>query len=157
MRKQVKPDYTVDADPDALKVPSASTKVEPEKNDSKSVIAKPEPANVLRSTDGKPVTSGTGQPWGTGTSTKDDLERAKKELQKKIDDEKAKKDLEKIAPDLSKVTEPEDTFQDKWGRGIKWLTGKEIPDPKEMDKIRVPESVNTELNDILWLAGRVKR
>ena len=156
VRKQVKPDYTVDADPDALKVPRADSS---DKDSLPPVIvtAVPEPANVLRSKDGKPVTSGTGEPWGTGTSTKDDLERAKKELQKKIDDEKAKKDLEKIAPDLSKEVEPEDTFRDKWSRGIEWLTGKKIPDPKEMDKIRVPESVNTELKDILWLAGRIKR
>jgi len=154
--KPIIPNYTVDADPDALKVPRADSS---DKDSLPPVIvtAVPEPANVLRSTDGKPVTSGTGEPWGTGTSTKDDLERAKKELQKKIDDEKAKKDLEKIAPDLSKEVEPEDTFQDKWSRGIEWLTGKKIPDPKEMDKIRVPESVNTELKDILWLAGRIKR
>jgi hypothetical protein len=164
VRKQVKPDYTVDADPDALKVPSASavsTAVEPEKDDVKSSIptrsiAEPDRANVLRSTDGTPVRSGTGEPWGTGTSTKDDLERAKAELQRKIDDEKAKKELEKIAPDLSKLVEPEDTFQDKWNRGIDTLTGNRRP-PDDRDKIRVPESVNTELKDILWLAGRVKR
>ena len=83
-------------------------------------------------------------------------EAAKKQLQKQIDDEKDKKELQKISPDLSEP-EAQDTFQDKWSRGIEWLTGKKIPDPKEMDKIRVPESVNTELKDILWLAGRTKK
>lgn len=164
MRKRVKPDYTVDIDPDALKVPSASsavsTAVEPEKDDVKSSsttrgVADPDRANVLRSTDGTPVRSGTGEPWGTGTSTKDDLERAKAELQRKIDDEKAKKDLEKISPDLSKP-EPE-SFMDKWNRGIEAITGKKRLRPDEADKIQVPESVNTELNDILWLAGRIKK
>jgi hypothetical protein len=149
LNKELKPDYTVDVDPEALKVPSIpAAKV--------NTVIEPEKANVLRSTDGTPVKSGTGEPWGTGTSTQSDIERAKAELQKKIDDEKAKKELQKISPDLSEP-EAQDTFQDKWSRGIEWLTGKKIPDPKEMDKIRVPESVNTELKDILWLAGRTKK
>jgi hypothetical protein len=149
LNQELKTDYTVDVDPEALKVPSIpAAKV--------NTVIEPEKANVLRSTDGTPVTSGTGEPWGTGTSTQSDIERAKAELQKKIDDEKAKKELQKISPDLSEP-EAQDTFQDKWSRGIEWLTGKKIPDPKEMDKIRVPESVNTELKDILWLAGRTKK
>jgi hypothetical protein len=119
-------------------------------------VSEPDRANVLRSTDGTPVTSGTGEPWGTGTSTKKDIERAKDELQKKIDDEKFKKELQKISPDLS---EPEqgNRWIDKWNQGIEALTGKERMTPDDMNRIRVPESVNTELNDILWLAGRVKR
>lgn len=149
LNQELKTDYTVDVDPEALKVPSvpaakADTVIEPEK------------ANVLRSTDGAPVKSGTGEPWGTGTSTQSDIDAAKKQLQKQIDDEKDKKELQKISPDLSEP-EAQDTFQDKWSRGIEWLTGKKIPDPKELDKIRVPESVNTELKDILWLAGRTKK
>ena len=153
--KEVKSNSSVDVDPNASKVPPADSG----NTDSLPpviVTAKPDQANVLRSTNGTPVTSGTGEPWGTGTSTKDDLERAKAELQKKIDDEKAKKELQKISPDLSEPA-AQDSFQDKWSRGIEWLTGKKIPDPKEMDKIRVPESVNTELKDILWLAGRTKK
>lgn len=153
--KEVKSNSSVDIDPNA----SNTTPADSGNTDSLPpvvVTAKPDQANVLRSTDGTPVKSGTGEPWGTGTSTKDDLERAKAELQKKIDDEKAKKELQKISPDLSEPA-AQDSFQDKWSRGIEWLTGKKIPDPKEMDKIRVPESVNTELKDILWLAGRTKK
>jgi len=147
LRKDVLPDYTVDIDPEALKVPytpaaQPAVKVEPEK------------ANVLRSTDGTPVISGTGLPWATGTSDKEDIERAKAELQKKIDDEKAKRDLEKISPDLSRQ-EPE-SFVDKWDRVIDTLTGNRRP-PADRETIRVPESVNTELKDILWLAGRTKK
>jgi hypothetical protein len=145
--QKASPDYTVDIDPEALKVPytpaaQPAVKVEPEK------------ANVLRSTDGTPVISGTGDPLGTGTSDQRDIERAKAELQKKIDDEKAKRDLEKISPDLSKQ-EPE-SFVDKWDRVIDTLTGNRRP-PADRETIRVPESVNTELKDILWLAGRTKK
>jgi len=157
IRKQVKPDYTVDADPDAIKVPRATEPDTDTKLPSQTrSVSEPDRANVLRSTDGTPVTSGTGEPWSTGTSTKKDIERAKDELQKKIDDEKFKKELQKISPDLSEP-EPGNRWIDKWNQGIEALTGKERMTPDDMNRIRVPESVNTELNDILWLAGRVKR
>jgi hypothetical protein len=146
--QKLPPDYTVDIDPEALKVPAAPAPAV------KSDLKTDKPANVLRSTDGTPVISGTGDPLGTGTSDQRDIERAKAELQKKIDDEKAKRDLEKISPDLSKQ-EPE-SFVDKWDRVIDTLTGNRRP-PADRETIRVPESVNTELKDILWLAGRTKK
>jgi len=144
--QNVSSDYTVDVDPDALKVPSIPA--------IKSDVKTDKPADVLRSTDGTPVSSGTGEPWGTGTSKVQDIERAKAELQKKIADEKAKRELEKVSPDLS-TQEPE-SFIDKWNRGIDTLTGNRRP-PADRETIRVPESVNTELKDILWLAGRTKK
>jgi len=123
----------------------------------KSLQAEPvkvdKPADVLRSTDGTPVKSGSGDPWGTGTSNKQDIERAKAELQQKIDAEKAKKDLQAVSPDL---TPKEPSFLDRWNQGIDTLTGNRRP-PDDRETIRVPESVNTELQDILWLAGRTKK
>ena len=44
--------------------------------------AKPEKPNVWRDSSGKPVTNRYGEPWGTGTSDKDDTEAAKIELQR---------------------------------------------------------------------------
>jgi hypothetical protein len=44
--------------------------------------AEPEKINVWRDSSGKPVINRSGEPWGTGTSTKDDIDAAKIELQR---------------------------------------------------------------------------
>ena len=118
------------------------------------VDAKPEKINVWRDSSGKPVTNRYGEPWGTGTSDKDDIEAAKIELQQQAEIDKAKGKLQAISPDLSKP--PESSWKDMWNRGIENLTGKKRMSHDELNTIRVPESINNELDDILRLAGRKK-
>ena len=118
------------------------------------IITKPEKANVWRDSSGRPVTNRYGEPWGTGTSNKDDIEAAKIELQQQADAAKAKEKLQAISPDLSKP--PESSWKDIWDQGIENLTGKKRMTKDELNTIRVPESINNELDDILRLAGRKK-
>lgn len=118
------------------------------------VDAKPEKTNVWRDSSGKPVTNRYGEPWGTGTSDKDDIEAAKIELQQQAEIDKAKGKLQAISPDLSKP--PESSWKDIWDKGIENLTGKKRMTKDELNTIRVPESINNELDDILRLAGRKK-
>ena len=110
--------------------------------------------NVWRDSSGKPVTSQFGEPWATGTSTKDDIEAAKDELKQQAEIEKDKNKLQAISPDLSKP--PESSWKDMWDTGIENLTGKKRMSKDELNTIRVPESINNELADILRLAGRKK-
>ena len=140
---------SIKIDPSTGNASDSDTSLPPVKVD-----AKPEKANVWRDSSGRPVTSGTGEPWGTGTSDKDDIEAAKIELQRQAEIDKAKGKLQDISPDLSKP--PESSWKDMWDRGIENLTGKKRMTSDELNTIRVPESVNNELADILRLAGRKK-
>ena len=110
--------------------------------------------NVWRDSSGKPVTSGTGEPIATGTSEPDDIEAAKAELQQQADAAKAKAQLQAISPDLSQP-EPS-SWKNIWDKGIENITGKKRMSKDELNTIRVPESINNELADILRLAGRKK-
>lgn len=110
--------------------------------------------NVWRDSSGKPATTGTGQPIGTGTSEPDDIEAAKAELQQQADAVKAKAQLQAISPDLSQP-EPS-SWKNIWDKGIENITGKKRMSRDELNTIRVPESINNELADILRLAGRKK-
>lgn len=118
------------------------------------ITAEPEKANVWRDSSGRPVTNRYGEPWATGTSNKDDIDAAKIELQQQAEIDKAKGKLQDISPDLSKP--PESSWKDIWDKGIENLTGKKRMTKDELNTIRVPESINNELDDILRLAGRKK-
>lgn len=48
--------------------------------------------------------------------------------------------------------EPEE--KSAWDKGIETITGKERLTPQKLNTVQVPESINTELNDILRLAGK---
>jgi muramidase (phage lysozyme) len=118
------------------------------------VTSEPVTPNVWRDTSGKPITNKYGDPWRTGTSTQDDVDAAKIELQRQAEIEKDKNKLQAISPDLSKP--PESSWKDIWNNSIENLTGKKRMSQDELNTIRVPESINNELADILRLAGRKK-
>lgn len=147
IRKQVKPDYTVDADPDAIKVPLATEPDTDTKLPSQTrSVSEPDRANVLRSTSGTPVTSGTGEPWGTGTSTQADIERAKQELKS-------------VTPKIDSGDSDEPDFGEKyknfWDKFIDTVTHGRPPVQEAVDNSINTQS-NADLQDILRLAGRLK-
>jgi muramidase (phage lysozyme) len=59
-----------------------------------------------------------------------------------------------IKPVVKEPEPDESPLIKKWDTGIEALTGKKRLTPKDLNTVQVPESINTELTDILRLAGR---
>jgi hypothetical protein len=132
--------------------PSITTPTEPEKSKSDElppieVTGTKEIPNVVRDTSGKPITTGSGAPIGAGSSDEVDIAAAQKELD----------DLKRLSSIPAYKPETSPSLMDIWRKGVDVATGYRGVPRSELGKIQVPESVNTELNDILWLSGRQKK